>query len=304
MTATQGNALPAGTRFRTTLISVGLMTIGTLIGALAVIVFLAPFRIAPAGVSGVAVILNALFETPLGLVVLIGNIPIQYLALKMLGGWRSVAGTISVVLLYSLALDVFAPFFPTGGVSDNVLLNAIFGGIIGGVGGGLIYRAGATFGGTSTLARILNVRYGIPLSSTAIYTNLGIVVLAGIFLGWEGALYATVVLVMEGVASDYVLEGPSVVRTLTIVTNHPDELASAIMGQVRRGVTAWEATGMYTGQKRYILFVTVARSQVNTVRELIMTIDPAAFIVVGQGHVAYGEGFREIVKRRAAPTDD
>jgi uncharacterized membrane-anchored protein YitT (DUF2179 family) len=282
--------------WRTLIIRFVLLTGGTFVGALAVLVFLAPFNIAPAGVSGVAVILNVLFDTPLGLVVLLANIPIQYLAFRSLGGWRGLAGTIYVVLLYSVALDVLAPLFPTP-LSDDRLLNALFGGIIGGVSSGMIYRAGATFGGTSTIARLLNYRFGIPLSSTAVYSNLGIVVLAGIFLGWEGALFATVVLVMEGAATDYVLEGPSVIRTATIVTNHPQDVSTVILHDLQRGVTGWEATGMFTGQRRHILFVTVSRSEVNILRQLVLDADPNAFIVVGHGHVAYGGGFRRRVKR-------
>jgi uncharacterized membrane-anchored protein YitT (DUF2179 family) len=282
--------------WRALIIRFALLTVGTLIGAMAVLVFLAPFNIAPAGVSGVAVILNVLFDTPLGLVVLLANIPIQYLAFRSLGGWRGLAGTIYVVLLYSAALDVLAPLFPTP-LSDDRLLNALFGGIIGGVASGMIYRGGSTFGGTSTIARLLNYRYGIPLSSTAVYSNLGIVVLAGIFLGWEGALFATVVLVMEGAATDYVLEGPSVIRTATIVTDHPQDVSTVILHDLQRGVTGWEVTGMFTGQKRHILFVTVSRAQVNTLRQMVLNVDPNAFIVVGQGHVAYGGGFRKRVKR-------
>lgn len=285
------------------------ITIGTLVGAASVIIFMAPFDIAPGGITGVGIILNVLIGAPIGAVVFIGNIPIQYLAYRMLGGWRTVAWTLYVVTLYSFAIDFMTPLFPTGGISEDVLLNALFGGIIGGVGAGLIYRGGGTFGGTSTVARILQEKYGTPLSSTYLYANMGIVVLAGITLGWEGALYATVVLVMEGAASDYVMEGPSVIRTATIITDHPEAVSTAVLYQMRRGVTGWEATGMFTGQKRHILFVSFGRSQVNTLREIVLDADPAAFIVIGHGHVAYGQGFRRRVPKgngilKAPPLND
>ena len=103
-----------------------LMTAGAVIGAVSIIVFMAPFNIAPGGVSGVAVILNHLFNTPIGLFILIGNIPIQIIAYRMLGGWRVVAYTVYVVVVYSVAIDLLTPYFPAQGVSDNILLNAIF----------------------------------------------------------------------------------------------------------------------------------------------------------------------------------
>ena len=273
------------------------ITIGTLIGSVAIIVFYAPFDIAPTGVSGIAVILNNLLGLPIGLMILIGNIPLLYLAQRLLGGWQTVAWTIYILLIYTAMIDIFAPLLPTDGVSDDNLLNAIFAGVIGGVGGGLVYRAGATFGGTTILSLILQKYYGMPLGTTFLYSNLGIVVLAGLFLGWESALLSLVALVMEGSASDYIMEGPSVIRTATIITNKPREVADAILYEIGRGVTGWDATGMYTDQSRQVLFVTVPRSQIRELREVVLQIDPAAFIVIGQGHVAYGEGFKQPAQR-------
>lgn len=276
-----------------------LLTIGTVVNALSVIVFLVPFDIAPGGVSGIAVILNHLLNTPIGLMVLLGNIPILFLAHRMLGGWQVIAGTVFVVLLYSAALDVIPRLAQIEIVSEDRFLNALFGGIIGGVSGGLIYRAGATLGGTSTLARILQQKYGIPLSSSALYTDLGVYGLAGLVFGWEAALYAIVVLFVAAAASDYVLEGPSVIRTAFIITDHPQEVAHEVIAGLGRGVTAWDGTGMFTDQPHTVLFITVSRPQVNRLRRLVLEVDPAAFIVVGQGHVAYGKGFRK--PRRKIP---
>jgi len=162
------------------------------------------------------------------------------------------------------------------------------------VGGGMVYRAGGTQGGTSTLARILQYRFGMPLSTTSLYTDTGVIALAGLVFGWEGALYATVALFAGAMASDYVLEGPSVIRTATIVTDRPQEVARVLLEDLGRGVTSWEGKGMFTAQEHTVLFVTIARPQVNTLRRLVFSVDPNAFVVIGQGHVAYGHGFKEV----------
>lgn len=270
-----------------------LMVAGALIGAISTVIFLAPFNIAPGGVLGVAVILHYLDpRLPIGLIVLIGNIPIQLLAFATLGGWKVVAKTVVYVVIFSVAVDAVAPYLTDVQVGNNVLLNALFGGIIGGLGGGLVYRAGATLGGTSTLARILQQRLGVPLSTSTLYTDTGVIALAGLVFGWEGALYATVALFVGAAASDYVLEGPSVIRTATIVTDQPEAVSQAILGDLGRGVTAWPGTGMYTERQHTVLFVTVARPQVNVLRRLVFQADPNAFVVIGQGHVAYGRGFK------------
>lgn len=269
-----------------------LLMLGAFISAISVIVFQAPFSIAPGGVSGVAIILNSVFGLPIGALIILGNIPIQLIAYRLLGGWSVVASTLLVVLAYSLMIDVLTPYFPPRGISEDMLLNALFGGIIGGIGGGLIYRAGSTLGGTSTLARILQERFGIPLSSSALYTDTVVIVLAGLIFGWESAMYAMVALFVGGAVSDYVLEGPSVIRTAVIITDHPREVAAAVMSEMGRGVTGWDARGMFTEQPHTVLYVTIGRAQVNALRRIVFAVDAKAFVVIGHGQSAYGKGFR------------
>ena len=271
-----------------------LLTLGALISAIAVIVFEAPARIAPGGVSGLAIILNSLYGLPIGLLVLLGNIPIQLIAYRMLGGWRVVASTIYVVVVYSLLIDLLTPYFPVDGVSSNTLLNALFGGIVTGIGAGIIYRVGGTLGGTSTLGRIVQERFGIPFSSSSLYTDGIVIAFAALVFGWEGALYAMVSLYVAGATSDYVLEGPSVIRTAVIITDRPREVSNGILDNLKRGVTAWEGKGMFTEQTHSVLYVTIGRAQVNALRRCVFETDANAFVVIGQGHSAYGHGFREI----------
>ncbi|MCU0482415.1 MAG: YitT family protein, partial [Anaerolineae bacterium] len=196
-----------------------LMIAGSIISAIGVIVFMTPFDIAPMGFVGVAVILNIVFALPIGLTNFALNVPLMIWAARMLGGWRVVAWTIVFIVIYSISLDTLSPFFPAKGVSDDVLLNAIFGGIIGGVGAAMVIRAGGTTGGVSTLGRVLQEKYGIPLSTTYLYSNVGVILLIGAVLGWEGALFAMVAIGVEGAMTDYLLEGPSVIRVAMVITD-------------------------------------------------------------------------------------
>jgi uncharacterized membrane-anchored protein YitT (DUF2179 family) len=279
--------------FWTLAVRYSLLTIGAFISALSVVIFLAPYAIAPGGISGVAVILNHQdARLPIGLMIIIGNIPIQLLGYRYLGGWRVVFRTVFFVVVNAVMIDLLTPFGATVDIGQNILLNALFGGILGGISGGLVYRAGGTQGGTSTLGRILVNQFGIPLSTSALYTDTAIVFLAGLVFGWEGALYAMVALFVGAVAADYVLEGPSVIRTATIITDKPDEISAIVMSEMGRGVTAWQGKGMFTGEMHSVLFVTVLRPQVAELQQLVHRIDPDAFMVIGQGHIAYGEGFK------------
>jgi uncharacterized membrane-anchored protein YitT (DUF2179 family) len=270
-----------------------LVSVGAVIAGIAVIVFEAPFNIAPGGISGLGIILNYLFGIPIGLFILLGNIPIQLIAYRMLGGWKVVAWTIYVLIIYSASIDLLTPYFPPQGIADDIFLNALFGGIVGGIGAGLIYRGGGTLGGTSTLGRILQQKYGIPLSSSSLYTDTAVIFAAGLIFGWASALYAMVALFVAAAVSDYVLEGPSVIRTAVIITDSPRSVADGILEEMGRGVTGWDARGMYTEHKHTVLYVTIGRAQVNELRKLVFSLDPYAFVVIGQGHSAYGHGFKE-----------
>jgi uncharacterized membrane-anchored protein YitT (DUF2179 family) len=281
--------------WRSQAINLFVLTLGAIINAASVVVFLTPFDIAPSGVSGLAVILNTLIGTPIGIMTLLMNIPIQYLAYKMLpGGLRTIALTVYVVAIYSFSLDILGRFVPNDGIGDDIMLNALFGAVVGGISAGMIVRVGGSLGGTSTLALILQRRTGIPMSMTYLYTDIAVVVVAGFVYGWAGALYALLVIFISGVATDYVLEGPSVIRTAVIITDFPQEMSAALMTQLGRGITGWEATGMYTQQPKTVLYITISRSQVEELRRVATHADPNAFIVIGQGQTAYGHGFKEI----------
>ncbi len=277
-----------------------LLTIGAVISALAVVLFEAPAEIAPGGVSGIAIILNRVIGTPIGLLIILGNIPIQLLAFRMMGSWQIVVRTVYTIILYSILIDLLTPYFPTP-ISDDRLLNALMGGILSGVGAMIVIRGGGTLGGTSTLGRILQARYGIPLGSSVLYTDGAVVIAAGLVFGWEGALYAMVALYTAGAATDYFLEGPSTIRTSVIITDKPREVADAILDEMGRGVTSWEGRGMFTDNTHSVLYVTVNRGQVNQLRTLVLKADEKAFMVIGQGHSAYGHGFKEMRGERALP---
>lgn len=284
-------------QIRHTIVRYSLIALGIVIGALSLIVFLQPLDIAPAGVAGASTLLNELFDTPIGLMIFLLNVPIQLLGYLMLPkGGRVILRSVVIILIFSVVVDNLGPLAPDGGISDERMLNALFGGITGGVGVGLVYRAGATFGGTSTLALILQRRFGFPMSTTFLCTDTLIILAAGLVYGWEGALYAAVALFTAGLATDYVLEGPSVIRTAMIVTDKPQEISQSIFANLQRGATSWTIKGEYTGVERTMLYVTISRSQVRDLKEEVSRVDPNAFIVIGMGHAAYGAGFRRVRK--------
>ncbi len=272
-----------------------LLLAGVLLAALSYSLFQVPYNIAAGGVGGIAIILNNFTGWPIGVIILVLNIPLWVLGYYNLGRWRFLGRTVIAVVIFSAAVDFFNAYLPTimdaDPITDNILLSAIYGGIVGGIGGGLVYRGGGTMGGTSITGRIIQMKTGIPLSQVYFYTDGIIVLTAGLVFGWEVALYAMLTLFLNGLGSDYTLEGPSTIRTVTIITDMPKEVAEALIERLNQGVSQWEIMGGYTGRPHSMLMCTVHRPQVNNVKNLVAQVDPHAFLIIGNAHQALGAGF-------------
>jgi uncharacterized membrane-anchored protein YitT (DUF2179 family) len=255
--------------------------------------FLVPAQLAAGGVSGAAQIVNRYTGWPIGVMVVVANLPLFVLGWRTLGGRRFMARTVTAVVLYSALLDLLPLILPHG-LTEDPVLNALYGGVIGGIGVGLVIRGQGTSGGTDILARLLVKWRGISLTQSYLLTDAVVVLVAGLAFSWTLALYALVALYVTGLAAELATEGLAVVRTATIISVHPDEVARKIMTEMERGVTAWMGVGMYSGQPRQIIFCVVSRSEVGQIKAIVHEVDPAAFVVIGQAHEALGEGFKPL----------
>jgi uncharacterized membrane-anchored protein YitT (DUF2179 family) len=270
-----------------------LIILGSLILAIGLDMFLIPGKLAAGGVSGVAQIINHYTGWPIGVMIILGNLPLFYLGWRFLGGRRFLLRTFLAVVLYAVMIDLLPHYLPQNLTGDSVL-NALFGGLLSGIGIGLVFRAKGTTGGTDILARLLGQWRGIPLSESYLITDSAVVLASGIAFSWTLALYAVVALYVSGLAAELSSEGLNIVRTATIITDQPAVVSKNIIHELKRGVTMWTGTGVYSGEPRQILFCAISRSEVNQLKAIILEADPAAFVVIGQAHEALGEGFRPL----------
>jgi uncharacterized membrane-anchored protein YitT (DUF2179 family) len=270
-----------------------LIVLGAAIQAVGMDMFLIPGKLAAGGVSGISQIIHRYTGWPIGVMIILGNLPLFILGWHFLGGRRFLSRTFLAVALYAVMIDLFPNFLPSALTGDSVL-NALFGGLLLGTGMGLVFRAKGTTGGTDILARLLGQWRGVPLSQSFLITDTAVVLASGIAFSWTLALYAVVALYTSGLAAELVSEGSSIVRTATIVTDSPQAVSQKIMQELQRGVTMWTGTGMFSGQPKPILFCAISRSEVNQLKAIILEADPAAFVVIGQAHEALGEGFKPL----------
>jgi uncharacterized membrane-anchored protein YitT (DUF2179 family) len=272
------------------------IALGALIQALSMRLFLIPGLMVSGGISGAAQIVNFYTQWPIGVMVLAGNLPLLLLGWRYLGGRRFALRTAAAVVLFSVFTDLLAFFLPQNGITPDMVLDALYGGVLLGIGLGLVYRGRGTSGGSDILGRILNHYRGLAISQAYLITD-GLVVLAsGFAFGWDRALYGLVVIYVSGLAAEMISEGNSLYRTVFMITDKPREITDEICSSLERGVTLLPGTGGYTGQSRTMLYCVLSRSEINLLKAIVVEIDPDAFMVIGQANEALGEGFRPLRK--------
>ncbi|MGZ9222708.1 MAG: YitT family protein [Anaerolineales bacterium] len=281
-----------------------LIILAALIQALSLRLFFVPANLASGGVSGISQLINHFTGWPIGLMILIGNIPLFGLGWRFLGGYRFAMRTAVAVLTYSLFTDLLpgTPLFSPNGagtalindLQGDIFLNSLYGAIVSGIGYGLIYRARGTSGGSDILARILNHYRGVPMTQGYLVVDTAVILGAGFVFGWKQALYAMIALYVSGLAAETTLEGGGTIRTAMIVTREVDAISAHIFEELQRGVTVLEGTGAYTGADRPVLYCVISRAEVAALKAIVHEADPHAFMVIGVAHEALGEGFRPL----------
>ncbi|WP_018592737.1 YitT family protein [Terrisporobacter glycolicus] len=271
-----------------------LLIMGCLLMALSFVLFFDPHSIAPGGLTGLAVIINYLFNIPLWFVNLIFNVPLFILAYKVLTK-RECLKTLSGIVFFTLALNLFENF-ENFQITNDVLLSTLTGGVILGLGLGVIFNINGTTGGTDLIGLILN-RW---LPSISVPKLMGvadfIVVMSSIFATGkiEIGLYSALGLYVAVVVSDMVVQGFYSAKSFTIISNSPDEISNAILEKMNRGVTILSAKGGYTKEEKDALLVVVGKREVSTLRKIVKSVDHNAFVVITDVHEALGEGFKQM----------
>ncbi|MCC7117153.1 MAG: YitT family protein [Anaerolineales bacterium] len=279
-----------------------LIVVSSLIQAISLRLFFIPANLASGGVSGIAQLINYYTDWPIGLMVLIGNIPLFLLGWRFLGGYKFALRTAVAIVTYSIFTDLLLkiPYFVEyaqiliNDLSGDIFLNSLYGAIVSGVGYGMVYRARGTSGGSDILARILNHWRGVSMTQSYLMVDSAVILSAGFIFGWKEALYALIALYVSGLVSETVLEGGTTVRAAMIVTSKPEEISARVMEELQRGVTYLEGRGAYTGNSRPVLYCVVPLAEVSSLKAIVQGCDPEAFLVIGTAHEALGEGFKPL----------
>ncbi len=271
-----------------------LIAVATAIYAVGISLFLDPNQLAPGGVAGIAVILNRLVEIETGTLYFVLNIPIILLGIWKFG-IRFIAKTVYAIVLVSAFTNLLSPM---GAMTDDLLIASVTGGILIAVGIGLIFRAGATTGGTDIIVKILRRKFR-HLKTGFLFLCTDILVVsfsALVFKNIEVAFYALLTVVVCGKALDYVLYGGDVAKMLFIMTEKPEEIGTRLMKELDVGVTYLHGRGGFTGTEKRVVFTMVPNRLGAEVQDIVKSEDRMAFMVVTSANEIFGEGYKDFFK--------
>ena len=268
-----------------------ILALGCFIMSVGLNMFLEPYMIASGGLTGLAIVLKNLFNTPLWFINLVFNIPLFIFGIKILGKKDAIKTLIGILLL-TFFLKVTEPLTSAFQTTD-ILLSSIAGGIVVGISLGMLFRVDASTGGTELACLILNRIFPFISISVFMFIIDGVVIaLAGIVSkNIQIALYAIISLYVSVKICDTIVEGFDFSKSFIIVTNHPDEISDSIMKNLDRGVTFLEGRGGYSKQRKDVLLVVVSRREEVLLRKLVNEIDPLSFVIINNAYEVLGEGF-------------
>lgn len=257
---------------------IGVLIVCGLTSAIALNYFLIPAKVLSAGMNGVAQIIVAIglnnfgVQLNTGLFIFILNIPIFIIGFWKLGKEATFWSFLNVV-----TISLVTMFFPHGELTENILMNALMGGLFIGIGAGLALKLGFTTGGMDILSLVLSKTTGKTVGNFMFILNGTIVLFAGFIFSWESALYTIISIYMMSYVVD-IIHTSHQKLTAMIITTKPDEVGRSISERVFRGMTLLPSVGAYSGVESKTIMMVITRYELYDLEQAILEADEQAFV--------------------------
>ncbi|MCA5896793.1 YitT family protein [Streptococcus agalactiae] len=236
-------------------------------------------HLAEGGISGVTLIIHALFGVNPALSSLLLNIPLFILGARILGK-KSLLLTIYGTVLMSFFMWFWQQIPVTVPLKNDMMLVAVAAGILAGTGSGLVFRYGATTGGADIIGSIVEEKSGIKLGQTLLFIDAIVLTSSLVYINLQQMLYTLVASFVFSQVLTNVENGGYTVRGMIIITKESESAAATILHEINRGVTFLRGQGAYSGREHDVLYVALNPSEVRDVKEIMADLDPDAFISV------------------------
>ena len=274
-------------------VDVVVIILGCFISSLGVNLFLANAKLLSGGVTGIGLILQYLWNIPSGITVFILNIPLFIVSYKFLSKRFTIYTAIGMIS-FSTALMLTKPLSSLVQV-DDTLLYCIYGGVLSGIGYGLVFFRNGSIGGTDIITMVVRKKYSnLDIGKVGFGFNLIIVTLAAFIFGLPKALYTLLSMFITSTILDKVLNGFTSKKLLLVLTEKEEDIITYVIKDMHRGITSLMAEGGYTHNQKKLLYIAVTTSQMISLKNRILRIDPKAFITIIDVSEVKGKGFQSI----------
>lgn len=250
--------------------------------------FLVPNNIIDGGITGISIITSHLSNFSLSLFLFVFNVPFIILGYKHLG--KDFATTVFFSILISSIFT--ALLHNVHHFTDNPLLSSIFGGILVGIGVGLVIRNGGSLDGTEIVAILLNKKTSFSVGEIVMFFNVFILLSAGFVFTWENAMLSLLAYYIAFKTIDVVIEGLEQTRVVWIISDQSEKIGDILLKTIDKSVTYLNGTGGFSKEERKVLFVICTRLEEATLKSVVESIDPKAFIAIGHIHDVKGGKFK------------
>ncbi|MBR6755280.1 MAG: YitT family protein [Clostridia bacterium] len=273
-----------------------LTTIGCLMYAAGVALFLSPNNFASGGVSGISIIIRNFYDgISLGTLVAIFNIPIMILGAWKLGV-KILLPTFFALGVSSVFMNLFESHVPP--ITQNPLLACVAGSVIAAAGIGIVFRGGATTGGTDIIVKLLRLKYKHISTGTIFLVIDGLICLTSgiVFKDMDKALYAGIAVFIQMYVLNTVLYGSDEARMVYIISDRDSVIAGRLLEELDVGATYLKGEGAYTGADKKVLMCVMKMRMLPQARDIVRYEDPKAFMIVTKATSVFGEGFKSHIE--------
>ena len=274
----------------------GIITAAAAIYAVAVSLFLDPNSLAPGGVTGIAIILNRLAGMETGTWMFVINIPILVIGMWKFG-WKFILSTLYCTAVTSFFTNLLTP---VGAVTADPLLAALVGATLMAVALGLVFKAGATTGGTDIIIKLLRLKFPHLKSGFLFLLTDAVIVTASafVFQNLDTALYAGIVVFINSVLLDLVLYGRDGAKMFFIISDSPETIVSRLLEELDISATYISGKGAYSGLDKKVILCVVKKPLSPKLEEIVRQEDPTAFTIITSASEIYGEGYKNIFSQK------